>query len=573
MNRRWLIERTNREYLNYLSRRASISPVLAQILINRGLKRPDDVLDFLNPSITALSDPYKIHHMDKAVRRIKAALRNKEGIMIHGDYDVDGLTATAILMEALCKAGLKLHYFIPDRFIHGYGFNITSIEIAKQMGLKLIITVDCGITAFEAVAHAQREGIDVLITDHHEPLSTDVNGQEFLLPEAVAVLNPLLSNLDTALSGAGVALKLIQALVMDREFPLSEDDFIQLFDLAALGTLADVVPLVGENRVILKQGISIITEERRAGLKALKELSGLNNREVKSGLLSFTVIPRLNAPGRLGNANDVVRLLLSTSEDEVYRIAEIVNSLNSERQKIETAIYEEALNEITNKSMGPVIVLAGNKWDSGVLGIVASRLAEEFYRPTFLFTIEGNLVKGSARSIPPFDIYKGINQCKDLLLTFGGHKQAAGLKLHISNLPRFEDAICKIAMEHLCENDYIRILKIDSEVSLIDVNNKLIQELSMLEPFGYGNPEPLLGARMLNVLNPRVVGNNHLKMMLKQDVVTRDAVGFNMGGFVGDVVSSKFIDAAFIPTINEWNGGRYLQMNLKAIRPSGTPLA
>lgn len=569
MNRRWLINRTNREYLDYLSRAVSISPTLAQILINRGIKTPGDAIDFLRPDISGLSDPYEIPDMRKAVDRIKTAIHNQEGVLIHGDYDVDGLTATAILMEALSKTGLNVHYFIPDRFTHGYGFNISSVEMAKKLGLKLIITVDCGITSFETATYAKRKMIDVIITDHHEPVrGAEGKGSFYELPEAVAVLNPKLLTPDSGLSGAGVALKLVHALVIDREIPLSEDDFCSLFDLATLGTVADVVPLIKENRIIIKEGLSILSEDRRPGLKALKEVSGLRDRDIKAGLLSFTIIPRLNAAGRLNNATDVVRLFLSRSEDEAQGIAEYLHSTNSERQAIEAVIYEEVLEEINRKEVGTVIVLANSRWHPGVLGIVASKIAEEFYRPTFLFTIDGDVAKGSARSIPPFDIYWGISCCKDLLLSFGGHKQAAGLKLPASNLPLFEEAMKKITRENLRDDDFLRILKIDSEVSLTEVNYNLIRELSMLEPTGYGNPEPLLGAKTLNAINPRIVGNNHLKLLLRQEEVTMDAVGFNMGDIVEDIAASASIDAAFIPTINEWNGGRYLQMNLRAIRPN-----
>lgn len=558
MNKRWLISRTNKEYIDYLSRAVSISPTLAQIIVNRGIKTPNEAIEFLRPSTTGLSDPFDIPHMRQAVLRIKSAINNKEGILIHGDYDVDGLTGAAILIETLRKTGLDVHFFIPDRFVHGYGFNIASVDMAKRLGVRLIITVDCGITAFEVAAYARQEGIDVIITDHHEP--------EAQLPQAVAVVNPKLSN-DMGLSGAGVALKLVQALIVNGDVPLAEDDLLSLFDLAALGSVADVVPLIKENRIILKEGLSILSDNRRLGLKALMEISGLKDRDIKAGLLSFTLIPRINAAGRLGNATEAVRLFLSESEDEAWRIAETLNSMNSRRQAIESEIYEEALREINRKGLRPAIILAGRNWHPGVIGIVASKIAEEFYRPTFIFTVEGDVARGSARSIPPFDIYKGISCCKDLLLSFGGHKQAAGLRLLTSNLLEFEERMTRIVNESLDHEALVRILKIDSEVSLIEVNHNLIREISMLEPFGFGNPEPILGARMLNVSNPRIVGNNHLKVLLKQEDVTIDAVGFNMGDFAEEIASAGSIDAAFIPMINEWNGGRYLQMNLKAVRP------
>lgn len=561
--KQWLVNRTNRQYLDYLSRAVSISPILSQILINRGIKTPKDAIDFLRPGITGLSDPFEIPDMAKAVIRIKEAIHNQEGVLVHGDYDVDGLTGTAILVEALRKTGLNVHYFIPDRFSHGYGFNIASIEMAKKLCLTLIITVDCGITSIDVATHARRQGLDVIITDHHKPMSE--------IPQAVAILNPKLSNSDSGLSGAGVALKLVHALTMDKDIPLTDEDLLSLLDLASLGAVADVVPLIRENRIILKEGLPILSGERRLGLNALKELSGLKDRDIKAGLLSFTLIPRINAAGRLGNATDVVRLFLSESEEEVWRIAGALDSMNSKRQAIEAEIYEEALREINRKGIGHVIVLSSKNWHPGVIGVVASKIAEEFYRPTFLFTIDGDLAKGSARSIPSFDIYSGISCCKELLLSFGGHKQAAGLKLPLANLLRFEEKMTEIVKNNMSDDDLVRVLKIDSEVSLTEINHNLIREIAMLEPFGYGNPEPLLGSRMLDVVNPRVVGNNHLKVMLRQDEVTIDAVGFNMGDILEDIVSSQSIDAAFIPMINDWNGNRYLQMNLRAVRPCRDP--
>jgi len=574
MNRRWLIKRTNPEYILYLSKAASISPVLAQVLINRGIKTPGEVKDFLSPGITNLSDPFELPDMSAAVERIKAAFHRSERVLVHGDYDTDGLTATSIMVHALKAMGMDVHYFIPNRMTHGYGFNMPAVDVAKKLGARLIITVDCGITSFEAAAAAKEKGMDVIITDHHEPAlrqASGVRSQEFLLPEAVAVVNPKISNLKSQisnLSGAGIAFKVVQALAMDDALPFSGDDSLSLLDLAALGTLADVASLTGENRIILREGMRHIQNAHRRGIKSLIEVSGLQDRELRAGLLSFTLVPRINASGRIGDAGDVVSLFLSDSDEETLSIAEKLDRTNSERQRIEEETYQEALAQLREKGHDAAVVLSGKGWHAGVIGIVASRIAEECYRPTFIFTLDNGIAKGSARSIPAFDLYNGLSACSDLLLSFGGHRQAAGLKLKESDIARFEEKMNAVARDALHADDFTPTIEIDTEVALYDVNTGLVRELSLLEPLGSGNPEPLLGARRLDVLNPKVVGKNHLKMRLKQKALSFDAIGFDMGNFIEHLSSSISVDAAFTPTINEWNGNKYLQLNLKACRPS-----
>lgn len=577
MNRRWFISRTNPEYIDYLSRASSISRIFAQVLINRGIKTPGDISAFLSPGIANLSDPLDLPDMKTAVGRIKSALQNNERVLVHGDYDTDGLTATAIIVHALKVMGIDVHYFIPNRMIHGYGFNPPSVDAAKKLGAKLIITVDCGITSFDTAAYAKNAGIDVIITDHHEPVRQSEVGSrkseakdEFTLPDAIAVINPKVSNIKPQilnLSGSGVAFKVSQALAMDNALPFTMDDSLSLLDLAALGTIADVVPLTGENRIIMKEGLRHIQGAYRPGIKSLMEVSGLREREIKAGLLSFTMVPRINASGRIGDAGDVIGLFLSDSPQETLSIAEKLDRTNTERQRIEEEAYQEALSQLNEKGYGSSIVLYNKGWHVGVIGIVASRIAEKFYRPTFIFSVEDNVAKGSARSIPSFDIYKGLSACSDVLLSFGGHKQAAGVKLREEDIPLFEERINTI-VEDSIKGHFTPTIELDAEISLSEVNASLIRELSLLEPFGYGNPEPVLGARRLDFQNARVVGNNHLKVRLKQRSMYIDAIGFDLGKFIEHLDSSMLLDAAFTPTINEWNGGRYLQLNLKAFRPS-----
>ncbi|MCE5194868.1 MAG: single-stranded-DNA-specific exonuclease RecJ [Nitrospiraceae bacterium] len=565
MHRKWLVKRTNPEYISYISKTASISPALAKILVNRGIKTVEKIKSFIAPSFSALSNPFDFAGLETAVQRIKSAISSKEKILIHGDYDADGLTATAIMVHVINALGGDVHYFIPNRIQHGYGFNLASIDLAKKMGITLIITVDCGITAFDTASYAKKQRIEVIITDHHEP--SDKN----ILPEAAAVINPKYSapGSDSAnLSGAGIAFKVAQALdsVFQTEFSS------KLLDLAAIGTMADVVPIIGENRIIVKEGLKLIDQGHRTGISALKSIAGIDKREISAGLLAFTLIPRINAAGRIGDAADVVRLLTSDIADEVSGLSSWLDKLNSERQKLDADVYQQALSIVNEKKIGNVIVLSGEGWHQGVLGIVASRLADEFSRPVFVFAVKDGIAKGSARSIPCFDICSGLAECKDLLLSFGGHKQAAGIKLSAENLEAFEKAMHDLVNKSVSESDLEPLLEIDADVMLSEVNHNLLKELDILQPFGYGNPEPVLGAKKLEVVNPRIVGSNHLKMKLKQGSQSIDAVGFDMGKLNGLLSNEdslpQYVDAVFTPALNEWNGGRYVQLILKAFRPS-----
>lgn len=564
---------------------------MAQILINRGLKTPHEISDFLNPGFSNLSDPFELIGLETAVERIKEALKRTERVLIHGDYDADGLSATAIMVYVLKKIGLDVHYFIPNRATHGYGFNLAGLQRAKELGAKLIITVDCGITSFETVALSKKEGIDVIITDHHEPVrrhqssaishpsitpltkvgmegGLGIGYQDFLLPDAAAIIHPKLSNLKSRLStfsGAGVAFKFAQALstIYDSQFTIHD-----CLDLAAIGTIADAVPVTDENRILVKEGIRLIENGTRVGLKALKRISGIDIKEIKSGMLSFTIIPRINAAGRISDANSIVKLLLTDSDEEAAEISSWLDKLNSERQRIEKEIYQEALCRLNSKGVRSAIVLSSEGWHPGITGIVASRIAEAFYRPTFVISLDENFAKGSARSIPSFDIYRGITGCRELLTDFGGHEQAAGFSLNPEDISSFEEKINRIVNETLTESDFIPSLEIDADVNLSHINFKLINELKMLEPLGFGNPEPLLGSKGLEIFYPRVVGNNHLKMKLRQRSYSIDAIGFDMAALFDGLGVSTMIDAVFTPFINEWEGEKRLQLNLKAFRPS-----
>lgn len=580
MDRQWLVNKTNPEYINYFAKKNAVSTILAQILINRGLKTPEEVRSFLKPDIRKMSDPFDLPDMQKAVQRIRTASEKGEKVLVHGDYDADGLTATTIVVKALKMLGIEYDFFIPNRMVHGYGFTRASVQEAKSRGASLIITVDCGITSFEAVSQSKKEDIDVIITDHHEPKkiqpstpqsaptkTVQTQQYEFSIPEAFAVVNPktVIHSPAVNLSGAGVALKLAQALFIDHGF---EDIMSQFLDLAALGTIADVVPLTGENRMIVKEGLDMIEHGTNTGLLALKRVAGIKGKSLKTGRLLFSVIPRINAPGRISDARSVISLLSTDSEDEAMDIASWLDQQNSERRRIEETVYQEALTVLEQKGVTPFIVLSAEGWHKGVIGIVASRIAETFTRPVIILSIDGDTARGSARSIPSVDIYDALSACRDCLGRFGGHKQAAGLELRSQDIPLFEDSLNRVVVDLLADQDFTPALHIDAHIDLTDVSFRLLKEFGLLEPFGTGNPEPLLGSKSLEAIDPRIVGNGHLKMKLKQKKNAVDAIGFDMASYMATLESSYKIDVVFTPFINEWNGSKYLNLNLKALRPS-----
>ena len=557
--RRWFVQRTNPEYIKYLSATTGITPSLAQILINRGIKTPEAVRLFLFPDIDNLMDPFKIKGIKDAVGLLKDAISSGKRILVHGDYDTDGLTATAAMVETLQMLGADVAYFIPDRFVDGYGFSKGGLEYAKEIGAALILTVDCGITSFDTVRQARADGMTVVITDHHEP-KKDASG-DVILPEADVIINPRLDSDVPVMSGAMVAYKLCEALI-------GRQNAAPLLDMVALGSIADIIPLVDECRVVVKEGIELINRFQRPGIRALAEVSGLKSGSINAGLLSFTMIPRINASGRIDHAKDVIKMLLTSDYNEAMTMAERLQALNLKRQRIEEDVLNSAVEDVQNRGFDFAIVCASEGWHEGVVGIVASRLVERFYRPAFVFNIHDGIAKGSARSIPPLDLYECISRCSDILISFGGHKQAAGLKLPAERLEEFQERINLVISEMITDDELIPTLTIDAEIKLRDVNFRFVQELQRLEPYGAGNPEPLLGTKALEVLNARVVGNNHLKMLLRDNSVVMDAIGFDMADRF-EILQQGRIDAVYCPSINEWEGGRFLQLRLKTFRGSG----
>lgn len=568
---RWVIQKTNDSYLTYISKKTGISKTLAQILINRDIKEPSQIKDFLNPSLSLLSDPLSMDGAGKAIERIKYAIKNKEKILVHGDYDADGLTATAIMVEGLRRFGGDVHYFIPSRQSHGYGFNEPGLRKALEVGAFLIITVDCGIKSFTTAIETKRHGIDLIITDHHLPHVED--GQP-ILPEALSVVNPKLKpanswegvSISSELSGAGVVFRLMEGLYG------GIGDVMDLLDLATIGIVGDIVPLRGENRYIISEGLSILKASERPGIRALLEVSGMKDRELSPSNLSFTLVPRLNAPGRLAQPQEVVNLLLTDIDEEAWRLARWVDSLNRQRQNLEEEIYEQAQEIFRQKyeHIPDAIVLSREGWHIGVLGIIASRFQEEFYRPTFVFSIKDGIATGSARSIPELNIIKILNTLRRFFIRYGGHPQAAGLTLRASDLEAFEAELQKKIQEELRGERPVPTLKIDAEVGFRDINISLIKELNTLEPFGFGNEEPLLGAKEILPVDSRIVGNGHLKLRLRQNNNEFDVIGFGMAELLE--LTSGPVDIVFIPQINDFNGRKTIQLKVKALRRSANPL-
>jgi len=528
------------------------------------MKDPVAVKDFLSPSIEKMHDPFLLPDMDKAVERLKRSIEKSETLLVHGDYDADGLTSTAILVSVLRMLGLKTFYHIPNRLIEGYGLSIKGIEKAAQCNADLIITADCGISSKESVSKAVSMGMDVIVTDHHEVPDT--------LPDALAVIDPHRKDSEYPfkyLAGVGVAFKLIQALYTELKVEDRDSKLESFLDLVALGTIADSVSLIGENRIIVSHGLNIINNSgARIAIKAMKEVAGVDKKFLAK-TLSFTLIPRINAAGRLDDANEVVELFLTEDIKEAKRIAVLLDEQNRKRKEIEGEVFKEAVDMVDPDNVDSAIVLSSPNWHAGVIGIVASRLVEMFYRPVFLFSIEGDTAKGSARSIPPFHLFRAISECSDLLIGYGGHRMAAGARISTDKLPVFKEMLSAKVDNALSPSDMVPVLDIDAAVNLSEINLSLVKELSLLEPFGNSNKEPLFGARGINIVDHRIVGNNHLKMQLSQMDHQMDTIGFGMGDELKNIGPSSTLDIAFVPEINEWNGMRKIQLNLKALRPGG----
>ena len=546
-----------------LARDLGVTPVMARLLCIRGLARPDAARAFLAPSLDDLHDPFLLADMRPAVNRILGAIARRERIAIHGDYDVDGVTSTVILRRVLELLGADVTHFIPERLRDGYGLQPESLDRLHADGARLVVSVDCGIRGVEAARHARAIGLDLIITDHHEP------GAE--LPPALAVINPKRHDCtypDKDLAGVGVALKVVQALCRDTGREAWLPAFVKV---AAIGTLADVVPLVGENRVLAKLGLELLSRgPHKVGLRALLDACGLTGREIDSYHIGFVLAPRVNAAGRMSTPDIAARLLLASDEAmaaEARDLAEQLNAENVRRQVEESEIVAAARRIVdTDIEIGSrtVLVVAGAGWHRGVIGIVASKLVDAFHRPAIVLSVDGDVAHGSCRSIPSFDVLAALESCGEVMVKFGGHRQAAGLTIESSRIRELRARVNAFADDVLAPDDLRPRLWIDGAVTFKTFSGQVVSELSRLAPFGAGNPCPVFRASRVEVVDgPRRVKERHLKMAFRQDGRVMRGIAWRAGDRESFVSQHRAaIDLAFSLEQDTWNGERYLQLSV-----------
>ncbi len=544
-----------------LAAQLSIPRPLAALLVQRGHGTPEAARRFLRPVLSDLADPLSLADMGTAVGVIAAAVRDRRKIMVHGDYDVDGQSSTALLTRALRVAGADVTPFVPHRLRDGYDFGPAGLAAAQAAGVSLIVTCDCGITAVETVAAAAAVGIDVIVTDHHLPGP--------ILPPARAVIDPQRADDRsglTQLCGTGVAFKLVQALVPVLGLPPHLP--LHLLDLVALATVADVVPLVGENRILVKHGLKVLNNSRWPGLRALIEISGLAGKEVRAGQLGFVLGPRLNAAGRIGDAAEGLRLLLTDDPAEAGRIARHLDSLNGERQALDQRMLDDAIGQVEqgDPDLDTGLVLSADGWHPGVVGIVASRIVERYGRPTFLIAFDGDIGRGSGRSISRFDLHAALVACGDLLERFGGHQMAAGLTIRRDQLGAFRERFATVARTTLAPDDIGPEQRVDLVVGLDEVTHDLERLCRHLEPCGMGNASPVFGVRGIRLAGSSRVGNGHLKGVLDDGRTRVAAIGFQWADRV-PWLGDGLVDVAFRVECNEWQNQTTLQARIVALTP------
>ena len=540
-----------------------IPEALAAILVQRGLAAPERAKAFLRPDLERLSDPLAWADMPRAVELVVAAVRGRTPILVHGDYDVDGQCAAALLTRVLASVGAQVHAFVPHRLRDGYDFGEAGLREAQRVRAGLIITCDCGITAVEPVRAARAAGIEVIVTDHHLPGDG--------LPPASAVLDPRradCASADKDLCGTGVAFKLAQALMP--ALGLSPHLPLHFLDFVALATVADVVPLTGENRILVRHGLKMLADSRWTGVRALVDAAGLTGRPLKSGHVGFILAPRLNAAGRIGDARDGLRLLLCDDPQEAAAIARELETLNARRQALDQRILDEAVEQ-AERVLQPedrALVLAADAWHPGVIGIVASRLVERYGRPTFLIGWEGDTGRGSGRSIAGFDLHGALHRVGHHLEKYGGHTMAAGLTIRRDRYEAFRVAFLGVAGELLAPEDLVPAQRVDLELPLGLVSDELEKLIRYLEPCGPGNPAPVFGVRHARAVGARRVGTNHLRFMLDDESGVLPAIAFRWADAIPDHWLADRLDVAFRLERDEWQGRATLQARVASIAPS-----
>ncbi|MGF1669496.1 MAG: single-stranded-DNA-specific exonuclease RecJ [Balneolaceae bacterium] len=564
---RWAYSNPKQEkIISYLQQELNVPEQIAHLLVIRGIDSFESAKNFFRASLSDLYDPFLMTDMEAAAQRICEAVRHSDKVLVYGDYDVDGTTATACIYTFLRDFGVDVEYYIPHRFKEGYGINKEGIEYADKINADLVVSVDCGITAFEEAKMAREKGIDLVICDHH---TVDEN-----IPEAIAVLDPKRPDCQypyDGLSGAGVAFKLIQASLT--KLGLKQSLAYKFLDLVAISIASDIVPIIDENRVLMKEGLHMINANPRTGFKALLEVIKVPAGNVSTSTIVFSVGPRINAAGRMGDASAAVELMITSDENKARSFAHELEAINIRRRDTDSKTMEEALEKIDkeyNLDETASMVLHDSNWHLGVIGIVASRIVDLYYRPAILLSTVDGLVKGSARSIKGFNIYEALKKCEDLLIQFGGHEFAAGLTMEQKHLPEFRRRMNEIAFRVLSENDFKPELIIDDDIDLSHINKKFWKLLIQFEPFGPGNHRPVFVSRDVCVEGvPTIVGNGHLKMKVSQNGSgVFDVIGFNMHEFLPLLRNCKQnkIDIAYVLEENFWNNRRSIQMRLKDIQ-------
>ena len=558
--KRWRISTSDKEQENILIRELGVNPIVAKLMVNRHID-VDEGRRFLQGSLSDLLDPFALKDMDVAVSLVQETIEKHKPIVIYGDYDVDGITATSVLYRFLKKLGADVTYYIPERQSEGYGLNLEALEHLIEQGTALVITVDCGISSYDIV-EAVRDRIDMIITDHHTAPD--------MIPRAKAVINHKQKDChykDKNLSGVGVAFKLCQALWLTKTGEWYLDDL----DIVALGTVADVVPLVGENRIIVKAGLEKMNSHPNLGIKKLVDVAGLHERTITSGHIGFTLAPRLNAAGRVTHATRAVELLVTDNADMAEAIAEELNETNRERQELERNIHELARIDVANQGHKAdyVTVVAAEDWHPGVIGIVASRLVEEFYKPTLVISIHDGIGKGSCRSIDGFNIYDALKSCEDVLLQFGGHAAAAGFSIDANRIDELRDRLTAYCKAHVTAEEYIPVVAIDAELPVDDIDVDIIDRVSALEPYGMANSTPVFAVMEATVQDIMLMGQlkNHCKVILETSSGTLDAIAWNRPDLFKTIFIGTVVKVAFSLQKNEWQGMVSPQLMIQAIEP------
>lgn len=580
---KWVLAEHDAGAVSRLSEKACIHPLIARLMLNRGIDDAAAALSFLSSDLTTLSNPHIFCGMGTAIARIREALSSNQKIVVFGDYDVDGVTGAAVLFLSLRDLGADVVSYIPDRMTEGYGLNPGALQKIKETGARLVITVDCGISAVKEAEAARSLGLDLIITDHHESAAVQGSGAvpaRERLPDALAVIHPRVLQPDTSneirenvgcLTGVGVAFKLAQALL---DATADDERLKKYLDLVTLGTVADMGRITGENRVLVRHGLDILSSDPaslRPGIAALKQVAGLNGKRVNVGNVGFNLAPRINASGRLERADLSFRLMTTDSPDEADRLAVQLDTVNRERQAVEEVIWGTARELCLQADLANTgaFILSSEDWHPGVIGIVASRIVDEFYRPTALISVKDGVGKGSARSIPGFDLFQGLTACADLLMGFGGHKYAAGLSVAADQIANLRERLSAAVLEQVGAGGFVRTITIDSPVAFDELSFDLLHDIERMAPFGQGNPEPRFGAKGLEVLSLRSVGNNkHLKLRLRQkNGKFFDAIAYNKGTSIGTWLRcGARVAAVFTPRINSWNGMTNIELDIKDIR-------